>query len=125
MSVIKNFSLLILESYSTSDQKGNVHKCITCAKLLAPYPVYAYNDNTNMEAIHITKLVKSGDSMGVIIPKNIRTAYGWERGDILVFVFASDTALTIRRLTPEEIRAIKDKERVIDYKSNREIHGVS
>lgn len=76
-----------------------------------------------MEAIHITKLVKVGDSQGVIIPSNIRKAYGWERGDLLVFVFVNDTNLTIRRLTRQEIEEIKNKERVIDFHTNREIHG--
>lgn len=75
-----------------------------------------------METIHITKFVKIGDSMGVIVPSNIRKAYGWERGDILVFVFSSADALTIRRLTDKEIQQIKNKERVIDFTTNREIH---
>lgn len=67
----------------------------------------------SLEALHITKLVKVGTSFGIIIPKVISKAYGWERGDVLVYVFASDDTLSIRRLSDKEIRAIKDKERII------------
>ncbi len=72
------------------------------------------------EQLNITKLTRIGDSFGIIIPKSIRTAYGWERGDTLVYVFTSENALTLRRLTDKEIVAIKDRARVIDLNTNKE-----
>jgi bifunctional DNA-binding transcriptional regulator/antitoxin component of YhaV-PrlF toxin-antitoxin module len=71
------------------------------------------------EQLHITKLTKVGDSFGILIPKTIRTAYGWERGDTLVYVFTSENALTLRRLTDKEIVAIKDRARTVDLNTNK------
>jgi antitoxin component of MazEF toxin-antitoxin module len=76
-----------------------------------------------MESIHITKLVRVGDSLGVITPKTILKAYNWKRGDILVFTFINNDTLAIRRLTDVEIRAIKEKTAVIDFETRREINN--
>lgn len=71
--------------------------------------------------LHLTKVAKLGTSKGIIIPSEILHTYKWERGDTLVFVFASENALTLRKLTEKEMIHIKDNARKIDFITNEEI----
>ncbi len=67
-----------------------------------------------MKALHFTKLVKVGTSLGVVIPSNVVRALGWERGDILVFGFAGTDQLVIKRVTDVEFQELKAETEVID-----------
>lgn len=60
-----------------------------------------------MGTVYLTKLLKIGTSQGIIIPKNILRAYGWQRGDALFFNFTSEDQLFIRRLNDLEINKLK------------------
>ena len=60
-----------------------------------------------METIFITKIIKVGDSHGVIIPVNILNAYHWQRGDIVIFGFAADQVLFLKRPSDIELQKIK------------------
>lgn len=68
---------------------------------------HRYNNNVNMEYIYTTKIVKIGDSKGVIIPLPILDGLGWKRGDMVVFTFAAGDQLIIKKLDDETIRQIK------------------
>ena len=74
-----------------------------------------YTDDTYMERIYMTKVQKVGTSKGITLPPDILRAYGWERGDLLVFVTTTPEYLAIRRLTDKEIRAIKEQQAVIKH----------
>lgn len=79
-----------------------------------------YYDDYYMGEFHLTKLIKVGDSLGIVIPKNILRAYGWERGDTIAFVFASDDLLGVRRVSEKEMRILKGESTIIDIESNTE-----
>lgn len=69
----------------------------------------------------VARLIQTGTSIGIVIPKNIRDAYGWERGDTILFVYTSKNALTLRKLSDKEMEYIKDNARQIDLTTNKEI----
>lgn len=60
-----------------------------------------------MEQLKITKLNRIGDSLGIIIPKNILSALKWERGDQVVFGIFNDDTVAVRKITNEEIKTWK------------------
>lgn len=60
-----------------------------------------------METVYLTKVIKIGDSHGVIIPVSILRAYNWQRGDILVFGFVAPEQLFLKRISDKELRQIK------------------
>lgn len=65
-----------------------------------------YNYNNTMETLKITKIVKVGTSLAVVLPVSILKALEWQRGDTLLFAFLSDDSLTIRRLSDSQIRRL-------------------
>lgn len=69
--------------------------------------VYPYNDYNDMENIQITKIIKTGTSLCVVIPKNIRDALKMERGDQVVFGILDDQSLVIRKLSYEDLIKLK------------------
>lgn len=78
-----------------------------------------YNYYNSMEELYITKIVKVGTSKAVVIPTNVLDGLGWRRGDRVVFTFAADNQLIVKRLDDETIRKLKeqgglDREPVID-----------
>lgn len=60
-----------------------------------------------MQQIYFTKIMRTGSSDAVIIPKNILQGMKWSRGDHVVFGFGGTDQLTIRRLTDKEIKQLR------------------
>lgn len=60
-----------------------------------------------MNYVKITKLIKVGDSLGIIIPKNILDALKWERGDQIVFGVYDETNIIIKRVTDTDLKIWK------------------
>jgi antitoxin component of MazEF toxin-antitoxin module len=69
--------------------------------------VYLYNDNHDMERVRITKVIKSGTSLAVVIPKSVLEAVELERGDQVVFGIVDDKTIAIRKISGEELKAIR------------------
>lgn len=59
---------------------------------------------------HITKIIRVGSSLGVIIPKLVLDQLFIERGDVVVFGFYGDKQILIRALTEQEVRQLKPTE---------------
>ena len=66
-----------------------------------------YNDYNDMEYIRTTKIIKTGTSLCIVIPKNILDALKMERGDQVVFGILPDNTLAIRKVSTEELKAWK------------------
>lgn len=60
-----------------------------------------------MEQIEITKIVKIGNSYGLLIPQKICKGYKLQRGDHVVFGFGEPDILFIRKLSDDELRNLK------------------
>lgn len=60
-----------------------------------------------MEELYITKIVKVGTSKAVVIPTNVLEGLGWQRGDRVIFTFAGQDQLIVKRVTDEDIRKLK------------------
>lgn len=60
-----------------------------------------------MEEIYITKIVKVGNSKAVVIPSNVMDGLNWKRGDRVIFTFAADDQLIVKRIDDETIRKLK------------------
>lgn len=70
---------------------------------------WEYNDSNDMEYIRTTKIIKTGNSLCVVLPKNILTALKLERGDQVSFwVYDLDTVV-IRRVTQTDLQNLKPK----------------
>lgn len=59
-----------------------------------------------MKDLYITKIVQQGTSQGVVIPKAILQAYGWQRGDLVLFTVSSNGTLILRRLTDKDAQSL-------------------
>lgn len=59
-----------------------------------------------MERIRITKIIKSGTSLAIVIPKSILEAFKLERGDQVVFGYIDDKTIAIRKISSEELQVI-------------------
>ena len=66
-----------------------------------------YNNCNYMETVNFTKLIRTGNSLAIIIPTAILKAHNWKRGDQLVFGFSNDQLLTVKRPADTEIRELK------------------
>ena len=66
-----------------------------------------YNYCENMENLYITKVVRVGNSLGVIIPKNILVGINFKRGDTIMFSEYAPGQVMLRCLTDIEIRNLK------------------
>ena len=62
-----------------------------------------------MESLYITKVVRIGTSLGIIIPKNITKGINWQRGDTILFTDFGVGQLTARLLTSVEVNALKKR----------------
>jgi AbrB family looped-hinge helix DNA binding protein len=67
-----------------------------------------YNYYHSMEELYTTKIVKVGTSKAVVIPTNVLDGLGWKRGDRVVFTFAGEDQLIVKKLDDETIRRIKE-----------------
>lgn len=52
-----------------------------------------------MEQLHITKVIMVGNSLGVIIPKNILDAIHMQRGDQVYFTVHEDNIVSIKKIS--------------------------
>lgn len=68
-----------------------------------------------MQTIFLTKIGKIGTSHGVVIPKEVLSAYHWERGDTLVFGFHAAGQLWLKKVPPEELEKLKPPMDTIQY----------
>lgn len=66
-----------------------------------------YNNYMAMEDIYTTRIHKVGTSHGIILPVPIMNGFGWKRGDMVVFTFADENQLILKKLDDETIRKIK------------------
>lgn len=57
-----------------------------------------YNYNTYMEPLYITKIVKVGTSLGIVIPINYLDATGLQRGDQVFLAVREDLGLIIKKV---------------------------
>lgn len=62
-----------------------------------------------METVRITKVIKTGNSLGVVIPKELLTALNLLRGDQVLFGIYNQNSIVIRKLEADELLAIKQK----------------
>ena len=60
-----------------------------------------------MEYIKTTKVIKTGTSLCVVIPKNYLSAIGLVRGDLVVWGVASSDVLYLRRVSEIDIKNLK------------------
>ena len=60
-----------------------------------------------MEHVDITKVLKVGTSLGIIIPKRILTSCGIERGDHIVFGLFSEGQFFVRKLSQKELQHLR------------------
>ena len=65
--------------------------------------VGGYNDNNDMEYIRTSKIIKTGTSLCVVLPKTILAALQMQRGDQIVFGIYNSNSLVIRKITREEL----------------------
>lgn len=63
-----------------------------------------------MERVRITKIIKSGTSLAVVIPKSILNALNLERGDQIIFGIIDDKTIALRKISAEELKAIRPPE---------------
>lgn len=66
-----------------------------------------------MQNIEFTRLIRIGDSKGVVIPIEILRDLQWERGDYIVFAVGKSDVLCARKMSDSEIKNIKPD--VINY----------
>lgn len=58
-----------------------------------------YYNYTDMENLRITKIIKVGDSFGIIIPKEVLTATGLARGDQVFVAVREDLSVQLIKNT--------------------------
>lgn len=69
-----------------------------------------YNDYNDMEMLKTTKVIKTGTSLCVVIPKNILLALKIERGDQVVFGVDSNNTILIRKISQSDLIKLKPNE---------------
>ena len=62
-----------------------------------------------MEQIRITKVIRTGTSLCVVIPKEILQALKIQRGDQVAFGIYDFNSLIIRKITSEEITKLNPR----------------
>lgn len=65
-----------------------------------------YNDNNDMEQIRITKVIRTGTSLCVVIPKEILHALNLQRGDQVCFGILDGNSLVVRKISHEEFQRL-------------------
>lgn len=60
-----------------------------------------------MENLHIGKVLRVGDSLGITIPINVLRALKWQRGDTIVITNFAFEQFTVVRLPDEKIKELK------------------
>lgn len=65
-----------------------------------------YTNSTNMQNVYITKVIKTGNSLSVVIPKPFLKAYNLERGDQIVFGQLDENYIALHKLTARDLQII-------------------
>lgn len=60
-----------------------------------------------METMILSKILRIGDSHGIIIPVQVLRAYHLERGDYVVFGFGDKEQIFFKKLSAEELKLLK------------------
>ena len=60
-----------------------------------------------METIKLTRVIKTGTSLCVVIPKNILHALNIQRGDNVVLRAVSEDTIILHKISDEEILKLK------------------
>ena len=63
-----------------------------------------------MEFVRVQKVIKAGNSIAICLPRAICVALKIERGDQVAFGVYNDNSILIRKLTNEELRAMRSQE---------------
>jgi hypothetical protein len=66
-----------------------------------------HNDCNDMEYLRTTKIIKTGNSLCVVLPKTILRALTIERGDQVVFGIVDEKTIAIRKINLEELKLLK------------------
>ncbi len=67
-----------------------------------------YTNSTNVENIYITKVIKTGNSLSVVIPKSYLRAYNLQRGDQVIFGSVTENIIGIHKLNSNELLQLKN-----------------
>ena len=60
-----------------------------------------------METLHTTKIIKTGTSLGIVLPVAILNGLALLRGDRLVIAIGNNNTIILRKLSDKEIRDLK------------------
>jgi antitoxin component of MazEF toxin-antitoxin module len=63
-----------------------------------------------MNTLRLTKIIKVGNSLAVVIPKDILNALSIERGDQVSFGVYSDDVICIRKISQRDLLNLKPKQ---------------
>ena len=61
-----------------------------------------------MENVYITKVIKTGNSLSVVIPVAYLRAYGLQRGDQVIFGSVTEKIIGIHKLSSNELLELKN-----------------
>lgn len=62
-----------------------------------------------MENLQITRVMRVGSSLAIVIPVNILRALKIERGDQMTFGVYADDVICIRKIQQEDLQKLKPK----------------
>jgi len=60
-----------------------------------------------MENIKVGKVIKVGSSLAIVVPAELARALDIKRGDQIVYAVFSENQFCVRRLTEQDLRAMK------------------
>ncbi len=69
--------------------------------------VLDYNDYNAMEYIHTSKIIKTGTSLCIVIPKAYLVAMDLQRGDQMVLTVPNGKGIFLQKLTPSLVLELK------------------
>ena len=72
------------------------------------YPQYCYTKNTNMEILKVSKIMRVGSSLSIVIPVNILSALNWKRGDFVFFQMLPSGSMVVTKLSDSDIIKLKN-----------------
>lgn len=67
-----------------------------------------------MENLYITKIIKTGSSLCVVIPVEILRGMKWERGDYISFTMFEGEIVALIKLNDDTIRHLKAQAETIN-----------
>lgn len=63
-----------------------------------------------MNQLRITKVLKTGNSLSIVIPREVRDALGIQRGDQMSFGIYSDDVICIRKISHRDLLKLKPQQ---------------